>query len=61
MAVEENESRRCEACRVAPAREFELLSLGAVGEPSEKLTLWLCVRCARAERRRLGSSEGGGC
>jgi hypothetical protein len=48
----------CVVCGAAGAGCFQLFNFGAVGEPGEEHRLQLCVRCARAERRK--SAESGG-
>lgn len=48
----------CSACGADGARHFQLFSFGAVGEPGEERRVWLCVRCARDERKnRTGSGR----
>lgn len=46
----------CSVCGADGARCFQLFSFGAVGEPGEERRVWLCVRCARAERRNSAGS-----
>ena len=51
------ESRSCQECGTSSARCFQLFSFGAVGELSEERRVWLCVRCARSERKRLAEKR----
>ncbi len=47
----------CSVCGAGGARCFQLFSFGAIGEPSEERRVWLCVRCAHAERNSTGSGR----
>src|SRR5215510_5347872 len=43
----------CQSCGARAAHRYQLISLGKFGEPGDEREFILCVRCARAERKRL--------
>jgi len=43
----------CRECKAKSVRLYELYALTTVGEPVEPQRIWLCVQCARRERRAL--------
>lgn len=43
----------CQTCRGDNARLYELYSFTSVGESVDPMQIWLCVRCARRERRAI--------
>src|ERR1041385_7744183 len=51
-----DKSSTCSVCGTQGARCFQIFSLGAIGEPGEERRVWLCMRCARAERRNSTGS-----
>jgi hypothetical protein len=44
---------KCAGCGVGGARRYQLVRFGVFGEPGDEGEFILCVRCARAERKRL--------
>jgi hypothetical protein len=47
----------CEICRANTVRRYELYSFSKIGEPTEPHIYWLCVRCARHERKSIRESR----
>src|SRR5499426_480882 len=43
----------CQSCGARAAHRYQLIGLGKFGEPGDEREFTLCVRCARAERKRL--------
>ena len=43
----------CQSCGARAARRYQSIGFGDPGEPSDERGSMLCVRCARAERKRL--------
>lgn len=43
----------CRECKAKSARLYEFYKLITVGEPVEPQRIWLCVKCARRERRAI--------
>ncbi len=50
----------CEKCGTEAARQYQALHIRQPGQPSEETLRWLCVRCARGERRALPPSLAAG-
>jgi hypothetical protein len=44
---------KCDGCGAGDAHRYQSLSFGVFGEPGDERESMLCVRCARAERKRL--------
>jgi hypothetical protein len=44
---------KCDGCGVSGAHRYQLASFGKPNEPSGEREFMFCVRCARAERKRL--------
>jgi hypothetical protein len=44
---------RCEKCGAADGRRYQTFGFEAAGVPVDERHAFLCVKCARAERRRL--------
>jgi hypothetical protein len=45
----------CQSCGAGAARRYQLVSFGKFGEPGDERESPLCMRCARAERKRLNA------
>lgn len=45
----------CQSCGAEAARRYRLAGFGASGEPNNEREFLFCVRCARAERKRLNA------
>jgi hypothetical protein len=45
----------CQSCGARTPRRYQLAGFGKFGEPGGERELMLCVRCARAERKRLNA------
>jgi hypothetical protein len=45
----------CQSCGAKSARRYQLAGFGEFGEPSDEREFLFCVRCARAERKRLNA------
>jgi hypothetical protein len=45
----------CQSCGARTARRYQLTGFGKFGEPGDEREFMLCVRCARAERKRLNA------
>ncbi|HWQ34698.1 MAG TPA: hypothetical protein VNQ79_17745 [Blastocatellia bacterium] len=60
MIQDHTEPRRaasCAKCGSAGAREYEQYFFSEVGVPAETGKIWLCVKCARAERRLIRAAQ----
>ena len=45
----------CQSCGARAARRYQLISPGEFAEPADEREFPICVRCARAERKRLNA------
>ena len=50
-------NQNCQSCASSNARQYELYSLLRVGELAVPQELWLCIKCARSERRTSTSDS----